>query len=78
MAHIVIACDKFKGSATASEVAEALRLGISDVLDDAEITCVPVADGGDGTTDAALSISFERHTCRVTGPFGRPTEAVYA
>ena len=48
------------------------------LLDDAEITCVPVADGGDGTTDAALSISFERHTCRVTGPFGRPTEAVYA
>lgn len=79
MARIVIACDKFKGSATASEVAEALRLGIADVLgEDAEVTSVPVADGGDGTTDAALSISFERHTCRVTGPFGRPTEAVYA
>lgn len=51
---IVLAPDKFKGSLTAPEVAEALAEGIREVLPEAELLLVPVADGGEGTVAAAL------------------------
>ncbi|WP_238654325.1 glycerate kinase [Rothia uropygialis] len=79
MTRIVIACDKFKGSATASGISGALSRGIVDYLGpEVDIVSVPVADGGDGTIDAALSISYEKHISRVSGPYGVPTDAAYA
>ncbi|WP_243155703.1 glycerate kinase [Kocuria sp. TGY1127_2] len=79
MTRIVIACDKFKGSATASDISGALSRGIvGDLGPGVNIVPVPVADGGDGTIDAALSISYKKHICCVSGPYGVPTEAAYA
>ncbi len=47
--RVVLAPDKFKGSLTAAEVAEALAAGMVDVLPQLETIMFPVADGGDGT-----------------------------
>ena len=52
---IVIAPDSFKESLTAQGVAQAIAAGVRDVLPDAEIVCVPMADGGEGTLDAVLA-----------------------
>ena len=51
--RVVLAPDKFKGSLTAAEVAEALAAGMVDVLPQLETILLPVADGGDGTVAAA-------------------------
>lgn len=75
--RVIIAPDKFKGSLPADAVAEALAAGIARTTG-ADIDLVPMADGGDGTVDAALRSGFtaSRHT--VTGPTGEPVEAVIA
>lgn len=76
---IVIACDSFKGSASAIQVASALASGIREVWPAAEIACVPVADGGEGTIDAFLySLPGRRVTVPVAGPLGEPVQADYA
>ena len=53
---VVLAFDKFKGSVTARELNEAARLALNGISG-LDVTCVAVADGGDGTTEA-LSASF--------------------
>jgi glycerate 2-kinase len=77
-AHVVLAPDKFKGSLTGPEVAEALARGLRRVRPGVPVRLAPVADGGDGTVDAALAAGFTRHTATVQGPTGAPVEAVFA
>ena len=78
MTRVLIAPDKFKGSLTASVVASALADGMRSVRNDLTITQLPVADGGDGTVDAAVAAGFERVTLTVTGPTGAPVQTSYA
>ncbi|WP_420120832.1 glycerate kinase [Nakamurella sp.] len=75
---ILIAPDKFKGSMRASDVAARVAAGISSVAPDAEVIAVPVADGGDGTLDAALAAGFELVPVTVDGPTGEPVATGYA
>jgi len=51
--HVLIACDKFKGSLTAHEVIARLEEGLREGAPGVEVRSVVVADGGDGTLDAA-------------------------
>ena len=80
--RIVIAPDKFKGSLPAAEVAAALAAGLRDALDQAgaqaELITIPVADGGDGTVDAAVAAGFARVPVTATGPTGQPVSTGYA
>lgn len=76
--RVLIAPDKFKGSATAAEVGEQLAVGIRRVASDVELTLFPVADGGDGTVDAVVAGGFTRHEAVVTGPTGDQVRAAYA
>lgn len=46
---IAIAPDKFKGTLTSMQAAEAMREGVLAVCPDADIHIVPMADGGEGT-----------------------------
>jgi len=50
--RILIAPDSFKECLTASKVAKNIASGILKVMPDAEITCIPIADGGEGTVEA--------------------------
>ncbi|NUL47347.1 glycerate kinase [Cellulosimicrobium funkei] len=76
--RIVIAPDKFKGSLEASAVAEALEAGICSVEPTADVVRLPVADGGEGTLEAAAGAGFARRPVTVTGPVGEPVEAEIA
>ena len=49
---ILIAPDKFKGTLDAREVAQNIAKGLLDVLSDADIEIIPMADGGEGTAEA--------------------------
>ncbi len=53
--RVVIAPDSFKESLSAWGVAQAIANGVRDVLPDADIVCVPMADGGEGSLDAVLA-----------------------
>jgi glycerate 2-kinase len=75
---IVVAPDKFKGSLPAAEVADAIAAGLRAELPGAEVVTIPVADGGDGTVDAAVAAGFERVPVTVDGPTGEPVRASYA
>ena len=77
--RVLVAPDKFKGSLTAAEVAAHIVTGLRRVAGGRLATdCVPVADGGDGTLDAAFAAGFERVPVRASGPTGEPVEAAYA
>ncbi len=75
---VVLAPDKFKGSATAAEVAAAVGRGIHAVAPSARLIAVPVADGGDGTVDAALAAGFDSIPVVASGPTGRQVRTSYA
>jgi glycerate 2-kinase len=78
MTRMVIAADKFKGSLTAAEVADAVAAGVHRVRPDVGIETVPVADGGDGTVAAALAAGFERVDVTASGPTGEPVSTCFA
>ena len=73
---IVIAPDKYKGNMTSPELCEIIRREFLAEMPDAEIVCIPLADGGDGTTEALTAAHHgEIRSITVSGPLGKPTEA---
>jgi glycerate kinase len=76
--HVVVAPDKFKGSLTAAQVADRVAAGLTRAAPGVEVAKVPVADGGDGTLEAALSAGYRRVPVRAEGPTGEPLETAYA
>jgi glycerate kinase len=81
--HVVVAPDKFKGSLTAREVAARVAAGIAAALVETgtppvPVVQVPVADGGDGTVDAALAAGYQRVAVRAEGPTGSPVDTAFA
>lgn len=72
----VVAPDSFKESCTALEACQAMAAGIRRVFPDAEIVEVPMADGGEGTTQALVDATAGRIIEKeVTGPLGDPVVA---
>jgi len=70
----VLCCpDKFRGSLTANEAAEALADGVEREGRDA--VRLPLADGGEGTLDVLCPSSAARRPARVRGPLGEPVDA---
>lgn len=78
MARVLIAADKFKGSLTAAQVAAHVTAGIHRARPGAVVTALPVADGGDGTVEAAIAGGFGPREAEVTGPLGAPVTATFA
>jgi glycerate 2-kinase len=68
--RVLAAVDKFRGTATAAQVASAIGHACWEL----GVDCVeaPIADGGEGTLDA---LGGPNRTTRVTDPLGRPVEA---
>jgi glycerate kinase len=76
---ILIAPDKFKGSLSAREVTENIAIGLRDVLHDAKIDILPMADGGEGTAEViCTALGGSWVTCKAHDPLGRKIEAHYA
>src|SRR6185437_2544171 len=78
MSHVVVAPDKFKGTLTAAQVAEHVAAGLGRACPGVETVQVPVADGGDGTVDAAEAAGYRRVDIGVRGPTGKPVNASFA
>ena len=76
---IVIAPDSFKESLSAPEVAAALARGVKRAAPTAQVICVPMADGGEGTVQAVLGATqSERRSNWVQNALGQPIEAQWA
>ncbi|GAA1607956.1 glycerate kinase [Nocardia ninae] len=72
----MVAPDKFKRSLTAAAVARSLAEGLAGAGVDS--TELPLADGGDGSVDAAVAAGFSRKACTVAGALGTPRRATMA
>lgn len=74
--RILLAPDKFRGSLTARQVADAMAEGVGLAMPNAGIVTLPLADGGEGTaavlTEATHGIW---HSVCVSDPLGRPVDA---
>ena len=76
--NITIAIDSFKGSLSSMEAGQAVAEGIRRVMPSAGIRIRPLADGGEGTTEALTAgLGGELKSLTVTGPLGRPVTASY-
>ncbi|MEO8851951.1 MAG: glycerate kinase, partial [Allobranchiibius sp.] len=76
--RIVVAVDKFKGSLSAHDAAAHIAAGLRSVDPSIEVVTAPVADGGDGTVDAAIAAGFQLREVAVSGPTGEAVQAAYA
>ncbi len=75
---IIVAPQSLKGSLTASETGQAIAQGVLDIYPEAEIEVVPVADGGEGTTQVLIEATGGQLIHKeVTGPLGKPVQAFF-
>lgn len=76
---IIIAPDSFKESLPAHDVAKAIAKGVMQAAPDANIHCVPMADGGEGTVLAiAQSTPCTLMQSTVRNALGHPVQATWA
>lgn len=75
---VVVAIDSLKGSLSSLEAGEAIKRGILKVVPNAEISVLPLADGGEGTVEAlTLGMNGKLVSVTVTGPLAEPVDCVY-
>lgn len=75
---ILLAPQALKGSLSATQAAAAMLRGVQRVWPDAEYVLLPVADGGEGTTQALVQAAGGQIiTAQVTGPLGTPVEGFF-
>lgn len=74
---IIICPDKFRDSMTASEVTEAIAFAVNKVLPDAQIVKIPLADGGEGSIEALMSVHGEIVAVDSVDPLYRPINLIY-
>ncbi|HKL99524.1 MAG TPA: glycerate kinase [Mobilitalea sp.] len=75
---VVIAIDSLKGSLTSMEAGRAIEKGIFNVNPSAEIIVKPLADGGEGTTEALIEgLGGEKINIEVCGPLREKVNAQY-
>ena len=58
--RVVVAPDKFKGTLSARRAAATMRAGILQAVPDADVVCLPMADGGEGTVEVLTSLGSAR------------------
>ena len=75
---ILIASDSFKGSFSSLQVSNSIERGIKQIIPDAQITKVLVADGGEGTLEAIVtSVNGFYNEVEVLNPLGNSIIAKY-
>lgn len=78
MKKIILAFDSFKGSAGSLEIASAARKGILKECPHCNIVSFPIADGGEGTTEAICTgLEVNQVTCIAHDPLMNPIEVTY-
>lgn len=76
--NILICPDKFKGSLSAQQAAEAIAKGILNKRKKSDIQCMPLADGGEGTLEVVQQMHGGKWvSVQVNDPLFRPIDASY-
>ena len=73
--RVVIAPDKFKGYASAREMAERLADACTRVSPRSDIVVIPMADGGEGSIEALAPVATQVETYTVEDAWGEPCDA---
>lgn len=74
----LFASDSFKGTLTSEQTIALLKKAAEEIFPGCETGGVPVADGGEGTTEAVVKARQGRLVpVRAQGPLGEETEAFY-
>ena len=73
--RVLLAIDSFKGSVSSAQAESAVAEGVRRIWPDAEVSALPLADGGEGTLDAVAACGGEVVTCEVAGPLGKRASA---
>ena len=74
----LFASDSFKGTITSTAAARMLERAAAEVFGTVECTCIPVADGGEGTVDAVIqACGGTKAAVTVHDPLMRPVTACY-
>ena len=68
--RVLLAIDSFKGSVSSVQAEEAVAEGVRRVWPDAQVSALPLADGGEGTLDTVAACGGEVVACEVAGPLG--------
>lgn len=74
---IIIAPDSFKGTMSATEVCDIIKAEFLRVKPDLDIRCMPIADGGEGTVDALLTVGGERVSVTLNDPYFNKIDSFY-
>ncbi|MBR6050436.1 MAG: glycerate kinase [Clostridia bacterium] len=78
MEKIIIAPDSFKGTMTSREVCAIVGKAVRDILPDAKIIPIPIADGGEGSAECFLSFcGGEAIKIEAAGPFFDKVNSFY-
>ncbi|MET0800787.1 MAG: glycerate kinase [Actinomycetota bacterium] len=76
--RILLAPDKFRGTLTAHQAAEAMAAGWRRERPDDVLELVPMADGGEGTMEALIAaLGGRAERARVAGPLGDPLDSAF-
>lgn len=74
----VLAPDSFKHGASALEVADAMEKGVRRVFPNSEIIQIPMADGGEGSTEAIVYATGGKFIRKIVqGPLDEKVEATF-
>lgn len=73
--RVLLAIDSFKGSVSSAQAESAVAEGVRRVWPDAQVSTLPLADGGEGTLDAVAACGGEIVICEVAGPLGKRASA---
>ena len=76
--RVLVAPDKFRGTATAPQAAGWLSEGLRRHLPAGLVAVMPIADGGEGTLDCFVAAGFGARPVIVSGPLGEPARARFA
>lgn len=75
---VVVAIDSLKGSLTSMEAGRAIQEGVLRAAPDSEVIVRPLADGGEGTTEALVEgLGGEMVHVQVHGPLESKVTAGY-
>lgn len=78
MRKFIVIPDSFKGTMSSAEICDVMKQVILHHYPNAQVACIPVADGGEGSVDAFLeAMGGEKVFVTVQGPYGEPVQGFY-
>ena len=78
MKKFVVIPDSYKGTLSSKQVCSIMQRKIEEHFPSSNVTCIPVADGGEGSVQAFLeAMGGELVKLQVAGPYGEKVDSFY-